>query len=69
MPYRVFRLAGGEPVDSLEAHVLARAYREAWRALRFSEPAGPHMIEGLGLMVEYWGQPLPHSAAADPDRR
>jgi hypothetical protein len=32
MGYRLFRLCDSEPVDALEAHVLARAYEAAWRA-------------------------------------
>jgi hypothetical protein len=65
--YRVFRLSGGEPVDSLEAHVLARAYGAAWRALRFSEPVGPHVLEGLGVVVEFdcvQASERPHAHAA-----
>lgn len=53
MTYRVFRFASGEPVDSLEAHVLAKAYAAAWRALRFSDPVGRHVVGGLGLVIEF----------------
>ena len=53
MTYRVLRFAGGEPVHVPEAHALASAYAEAWRALRGSEPSGRHVIGGLGLIVEF----------------
>jgi hypothetical protein len=51
--YRVLRFAGGEPVNVPEVHALARAYADAWRTLRGSEPTGRHVIGGLGLIVEF----------------
>jgi len=37
----------------IELHVLARAYREAWLALKLRPPVGPHRLEGLGITIEY----------------
>ena len=53
LDYRLYRLGDGEPVDALEAHVLARAYDAAWRALYLCDPAGRHVIEALGLAIEF----------------
>ena len=53
MDYRLFRLGDSEPVDALEAHVLARAYDAAWRALYLCEPTGQHVIESLGLAIDF----------------
>ena len=41
------------PIDTLEAHVLARAYDAAWRALYLCEPVGQHAIESLGLAIDF----------------
>ena len=53
MDYRLFRLCDSEPMDALEAHVLARAYVAAWRALYLCEPFGQHAIESLGLAIDF----------------
>ena len=53
MDYSLSRLCDSEPVNALEAHVLARAYREAWRALYVCEPVGRHTIESLGLAIDF----------------
>ena len=53
MDYSLFRLRNSEPVDALEAHVLARAYHEAWRALYLCEPVGQHTLESLGLAIDF----------------
>jgi hypothetical protein len=53
MDYRLFRIDGSEPVDDLEAHVLARAYDAAWRALYLCDPSGQHVIEPLGLTIDF----------------
>jgi len=39
--------------DSLELHVLARAYRAAWIAQHAQEPTGMHRIERLGIAFYY----------------
>ena len=51
--YSVFRLCDSEPIDALEAHVLARAYGEAWYALYLCEPVGQHVINGLALAIDF----------------
>jgi len=51
--YSVFTLRDRAPVDALEAHVLARAYEAAWRALYRCDPVGRHVIEALGLAIDF----------------
>jgi len=53
MEYGLFNLSDSEPVDAFEAHVLALAYDVAWRALHQCEPAGKHVIENLGLTIDF----------------
>jgi hypothetical protein len=53
MDYSLYRSLDREPVDALEAHVLARAYRAAWRALRSSEPRHRHLIGSLDLVIDF----------------
>ncbi|HZM36166.1 MAG TPA: hypothetical protein VFC18_16960 [Burkholderiales bacterium] len=53
MDVRLFRILDREPIETLEAYVLARAYRAVWLALYYVEPSGEHLIEGLGLAIHY----------------
>jgi hypothetical protein len=53
MDYSLFRLRDREPIDTLEAHVLVRAYVAAWRALYLCEPFGQHAIKSLGLAIDF----------------
>ena len=53
MDYQPYRLSDHEPVDTLEAYVLARAYHAAWCALYLCEPFGEHTIESLGLAIDF----------------
>ena len=53
MDYRLFRLSDREPIETLEGHVLARAYDATWRALYLCEPVGQHAIESLGLAIDF----------------
>lgn len=53
MDYRLFRLSDGTRLDTLEAHVLVRAYDAVWRALYLCEPVGQHVIENLGLAIDF----------------
>ena len=53
MDFRLFRIPDREPIDTVEAYVLARAYRAVWCSLFSREPAGEHVIEGLGLAIHY----------------
>jgi hypothetical protein len=53
MDFRLLRLRDGEAIDTLETHVLARAYHAAWCALYLCEPFGQHTIERLGLTIDF----------------
>ncbi len=53
MDYTLFRIHDRNRVDTLEAHVLARAYVDAWRALYLCEPIGEHTLESLGLGIDF----------------
>ena len=48
-----YRIVVREEDFRLELHVLARAYRVAWLALKRQAPVGPHRLEGLGVTIEY----------------
>ena len=53
MIYRVFALDSGAPLDTLELHVLARAYYAAWRALHGAAPASRHSLPMLNAMFDF----------------
>ncbi len=53
MDYRVFSESSGEDESSIEAHVLARAYRAVWRCTYGTEPAGQHQIARLQLVIDF----------------
>src|SRR5262249_60337415 len=53
MQYTMRSLSCGHAVETLEAHVLARAYESAWRARYGSEPSGPHVIAGGDLGIGF----------------
>jgi hypothetical protein len=42
-----------EEEHRVELHVLARAYRDAWLAVKQRPPVGPHRLEGLGITIDY----------------
>ncbi len=63
MTFRVFCHSTREPLDIVEMHVLAKAYRAAWRAMRAEDPRGYHVIEAVDLLIDY-GDP-PAGAAAN----
>jgi hypothetical protein len=74
MDYRVINKSSGEDENSIEAHVLARAYRAVWRCSHGCEPTGQHPIEGLELVIDFGGHvqpgvPSPYSRAASNARR
>ncbi len=54
-------MSDGEQESGVEAHVLARAYRAAWRARYAAEPVGSHWLTRLDLVIRFgeWasGQP------------
>ena len=53
MHCRLFRLSDREPIETVEGYVLARAYAATWRALYLCEPVGQHVIDGLGLAIDF----------------
>jgi hypothetical protein len=55
MGYRLTCNSTGEPCDTVEMHVLARAYRAAWRAAHACEPAHRLLLRGLDLVIEFDG--------------
>jgi hypothetical protein len=53
MEYTLRSLSSDELIETLAAHVFARAYRAAWRRRHGEEPFGPHIVAGLDLIIEY----------------
>ena len=58
MNYRIFSHSSGEPLDTVNMHVLARAYRAAWRSLFAREPVGPHSIDALDVLFVFSAEAL-----------
>ena len=56
MDYTIHTLTGDETAETVAAHVLARAYRAAWRARHGNEPSGSLVLAGLDLIIEF-GEP------------
>jgi hypothetical protein len=75
MTFRAFSRSSGEPLDTVEMHVLAKAYRAAWRSQFTNDPAGLHLIEGLDLVIDFGGtdsagrSELPDDSPFGPRRR
>lgn len=55
---RLYSNTTGEPVDTVEMHVLAKAYRAAWRSVHANEPTGCHVIAGADLLIDFGRVPL-----------
>jgi hypothetical protein len=53
MEYSIFSNSSGEPLQTVEMHVLARAYRTAWRSLFARNPVGPHFIAALDVLFVF----------------
>lgn len=62
MDYRIFTASSGEPLDTVETHVLARAYRAAWRALFARDPVGAHRIDALDVLLVFVAKERAHRA-------
>jgi hypothetical protein len=60
MTFSLCNYYSGERLDTVELHVLAKAYRAAWRAQYQREPLGVHVIASLSLVIDFGG-------AAGPD--
>ena len=67
MDYCVINISSGEDEGSTEAHVFARAYRGAWRAIHGAEPAGRHQVAALGFVVDFGGRTPARSGTAHAD--
>jgi len=67
LTYQIFRLSTREPVDTVEMHVLAKAYRAAWRSTYASEPVARHALERLDLVIDFGGTRF--AAGAEPESR
>ena len=55
--HSIYSWSSMEPLDTLEMHVLARAYRAAWRSLHACDPVSRHVIESLDVMIDFSDQP------------
>ena len=53
MEYSIFSHTSGEPLQTVDMHVLARAYRTAWRSRFGRDPAGPHVIAALDVLFVF----------------
>lgn len=53
MNYKVYCASTRQPMNALQFHVFARAYRDAWCVLHVSEPRGTHLVEGLDLLIDF----------------
>jgi hypothetical protein len=60
--HSIYSWPGMEPVDTLELHVLARAYRAAWRSIHARDPMGWHVIDSLHVMIAFDARPVPGPA-------
>jgi hypothetical protein len=54
MNSRITCWSSGEVLDTVEMHVLARAYRAAWRALFARDPVGQHVIAPLDAVIVFY---------------
>ena len=54
--YSIYSHSCGEPLHTVELHVLARAYRATWRSLFASDPRGPHVISALDVLFVFSAQ-------------
>jgi hypothetical protein len=53
MEYSIFSYSSGEPLDTVALHVLARAYREAWRSIYMCDPLGPQVLRALDVEIVF----------------
>ena len=64
--HSIFSASSLEPLDTLELHVLARAYRAAWRSIHARDPVDRHVIESLDVMIVFGTPTYPHPPATRP---
>ena len=68
MTFKVFSSSSGEGApNTVEMHVLAKAYRAAWRSQFINDPAGVHVIETLDLVIDFGGTDLTGRTALPDD--
>ena len=53
LEYGVYSYSGGTRLDSVEMHVLARAYIAAWRSLYACDPSGPHFLTTIDVLFVF----------------
>ena len=53
--YVIFRYPDLQMEDALCLHVLARAYRNAWRVMHGCDPRGEHPIKSLEVLIVFRG--------------
>jgi hypothetical protein len=53
MKYCIFTHSTGEPLETVDMHVLARAYRAAWRTMFLRNPVGPHVLLALDVLFVF----------------
>jgi hypothetical protein len=53
MDYSIFSYSTGEPLDTVAMHVLARAYRAAWRSMYLRDPDGPQVLHALDVEIVF----------------
>ncbi|HEU5284290.1 MAG TPA: HD domain-containing protein [Burkholderiales bacterium] len=64
MHYTLYSRSTREPIDTVEMHVLAKAYRTAWRSMWAGDPAGPHALGALDLIIDFGRPRATHPAPA-----
>ena len=57
MNYRVFDLESGVPLDTMELHVLARAYYAAWRTVHGTTPESRHPMPMFNVYFVFEASP------------
>lgn len=53
MNYQVLHMKTAMPLDTLELHVLARAYSAAWQVIHGAAPEGWHPLPALSASIEF----------------
>ena len=66
--HAIYLHSNGEPLHTVEMHVLARAYRAAWRSQFASEPRGPHVIASLDVLFVFPPDGAGRASGAGPKR-
>lgn len=75
MTFKLYSRTSGKPLDTVEMHVLAKAYRAAWRSQYTNDPTGLHVVEALDLVIDFGGAgasafpSLPDDSPFSPHRR